>query len=113
MKMLEALALDSRGEATVFGDAETRTPAVATLLNGALGHSLYFDDMHADSSPHPSAPVVPAAFAVGEMVGASGHDMLTAIVTGYEAPVPLNARFFFGSPTYVKDTLDKNRSARA
>ncbi len=32
----------------------------------------------------PSAPVVPAAFAVGEMVGASGRDVLTAIVAGYE-----------------------------
>eukprot|EP01035_Chromulina_nebulosa_P041711 gene41711-56471_t len=40
------------------------TPAVAALLNGALGHSLDFDDTHADSSLHPSAPVVPAAFAV-------------------------------------------------
>ena len=36
------------------------------------------------SSLHPSAPVVPAAFAVGEMVGASGRDVLTAIVAGYE-----------------------------
>ena len=62
----------------MFGDAKTWTPAVAALLNGALGHSLDFDDTHADSSLHPSAPVVPAAFAVGELVGASGRDVLTA-----------------------------------
>src|SRR5215467_9478239 len=74
LKMLEALALDGK----------TWTPAVAALLNGALGHSLDFDDTHADSSLHPSAPVVPAAFAVGEMIGASGRDVLTAIVAGYE-----------------------------
>ena len=84
LKMLEALALDGKGESTVFGDTKTWTPAVAALLNGALGHSLDFDDTHADSSLHPSAPVVPAAFAVGEMVGASGRDVLTAIVAGYE-----------------------------
>jgi len=84
LKMLEGLALDGKGEATVFGDAKTWTPAVAALLNGAFGHSLDFDDTHADSSLHPSAPVVPAAFAVGEMVGASGRDVLTAIVAGYE-----------------------------
>ena len=84
LKMLEALALDGRGNSTVFGDSKTWTPAVAALLNGALGHSLDFDDTHADSSLHPSAPVVPAAFAVGEMVGASGRDVLTAIVAGYE-----------------------------
>src|SRR6201989_1900394 len=84
LKMLEALALDGKDEATVFGDDKTWTPAVAALLNGALGHSLDFDDTHADSSLHASAPVVPAAFAVGEMVGASGRDVLTAIVAGYE-----------------------------
>src|SRR5437667_8456283 len=84
LKMLESLALDGKGNSTVFGDNKTWTPAVAALLNGALGHSLDFDDTHADSSLHPSAPVVPAAFAVGEMVGASGRDVLTAIVAGYE-----------------------------
>ena len=84
LSMLKALGLDGSGEATVVGDSKTWTPAVAALLNGALGHSLDFDDTHADSSLHPSAPVVPAAFAVGEMVNASGRDVLTAIVAGYE-----------------------------
>lgn len=84
LNMLQALSLDGAGEATVFGDSKKWTPAVAALLNGALGHSLDFDDTHADSSLHPSAPVVPAAFAVGEMVGASGEQVLTAIVAGYE-----------------------------
>src|SRR5207237_4431870 len=84
LKMLEALALDTSGESTVFGDSKTWTPAVAALLNGALGHSLDFDDTHADSSLHASAPVVPAAFAVGELMGSSGKDVLTAIVAGYE-----------------------------
>ena len=84
MQMLEALELDGKGESTVFGDDKTWTPAVAALLNGALGHSLDFDDTHADSSLHASAPVVPAAFAVGEMMGSSGRDVLTAIVAGYE-----------------------------
>jgi 2-methylcitrate dehydratase PrpD len=82
--MLKALGLDHNGDATVVGDSKTWTPAVAALLNGALGHSLDFDDTHADSSLHPSAPVVPAAFAAGEMVNASGRDVLTAIVAGYE-----------------------------
>ncbi len=84
LAMLKALSLDGDGTATVVGDSRTWTPAVAALLNGALGHSLDFDDTHADSSLHPSAPVVPAALAVGEMVNASGRDVLTAIVAGYE-----------------------------
>src|SRR5579864_4444696 len=84
LKMLATLGLDAKGDATVCGDRKTYTPSVAALLNGALGHSLDFDDTHADSSLHPSAPVVPAAFAVGEMAGASGREVLTAIVAGYE-----------------------------
>lgn len=78
------LGLDGPGEATAFGLGRRYSAPVAALLNGALGHSLDFDDTHADSSLHPSAPVVPAAMAAAEIVGASGRDLLTAIVAGYE-----------------------------
>ncbi len=84
LAMLKRLGLDTPGRSTVFGFERGYTPAVAALLNGALGHSLDFDDTHADSSLHPSAPVVPAAFAAAELVGASGKDLLVAIVAGYE-----------------------------
>src|SRR5262249_38133218 len=84
LKMLEALKLDGTGESTVFGDTKTWTPAVAALLNGALGHSLDSGDPPAAPGLHRSGPVVPAAFAVGEMTGSSGRDVLTAIVAGYE-----------------------------
>lgn len=68
----------------VFGDTARYTAAGAALLNGALGHSLDFDDTHAAGSLHPGAPVIPAAIAAGEMTGASGADVLAAIVAGYE-----------------------------
>lgn len=84
LAMLKRLGLDGEGQATVFGLKRRYTPAIAALLNGALGHSLDFDDTHADSSLHPSAPVVPAAFAAAEMTGASGEALLAAIVAGYE-----------------------------
>ncbi|HEY1934681.1 MAG TPA: MmgE/PrpD family protein [Acetobacteraceae bacterium] len=72
------------GNSGVFGDAARYTPAGAAFLNGALAHSLDFDDTHAPGSLHPGAPVIPAALAAGEMVGASGADVLAAIVAGYE-----------------------------
>jgi 2-methylcitrate dehydratase PrpD len=50
LKMLKGLSLDDKGDATVFGDSKTWTPAIAALLNGALGHFLDFDDTHADAS---------------------------------------------------------------
>ncbi|MFM2278336.1 MAG: hypothetical protein RLZZ444_567 [Pseudomonadota bacterium] len=82
--MLKRLGMDGPGQSSVFGLGRRYSPATAALLNGALGHSLDFDDTHADSSLHPSAPVVPAAFAAAEMTGASGKELLAAIVAGYE-----------------------------
>src|SRR3954452_9715831 len=68
LQMLEALALEGKRQSTVFGDNKSGTPAIASLLNGALGVSLDFDVRLAGSSLHPSAPRVPAACAGGERV---------------------------------------------
>ncbi|WP_026381392.1 MmgE/PrpD family protein [Afifella pfennigii] len=70
--------------ASVAGDEHLYPPLTAALLNGALGHSLDFDDTHAASSLHPSAPVVPAALAAAEMVEAEGESLIAGIVAGYE-----------------------------
>ena len=72
------------GNSGVFGDSARYTPAGAAFLNGALAHSLDFDDTHAAGSLHPGAPVIPAALAAGEMAGASGADVLAGIIAGYE-----------------------------
>jgi len=84
LAMLADLGLDGAGPATVIGDPRGYAPPIAALLNGAFGHALDFDDTHAPSSLHPSAPVVPAALAAGEAVGASGQTVLAGIVAGYE-----------------------------
>src|SRR6201989_3688983 len=68
------------GNSGVFGDAARYTPGGAAFLNGALAHSLDFDDTHAAGSLHPGAPGIPAALAAGEMVGASGADVLGALI---------------------------------
>lgn len=84
LAMLRRLSLDGAGACTVIGSARTYTPAIAALLNGTFSHSLDFDDTHAASSLHPSAPVVSAALAAAEMSGASGCDFITAVIAGYE-----------------------------
>jgi 2-methylcitrate dehydratase PrpD len=84
LKTLADLGLDGPGPSTVIGDRRGYAPPIAALLNGVLGHSLDFDDTHAESSLHPSAPVVPAALAAGEISGADGRTVLTAIIAGYE-----------------------------
>lgn len=83
LRTVAELGLD-HGTARVFGDERGYGPAGAAFLNAALGHALDFDDTHAAGSLHPGAPVIPAAIAAGEMIGASGADVLAAIVAGYE-----------------------------
>ncbi|HWL57471.1 MAG TPA: MmgE/PrpD family protein [Paracoccus sp. (in: a-proteobacteria)] len=84
LAMLEKLGLAGEGPCTVLGLSRRFGAGAAALLNGAFGHSLDFDDTHADSSLHPSAPVIPAALAAAELVDASGADLLAAIVVGFE-----------------------------
>ena len=77
------------GACTVFGDTAGYAPPAAALLNGALAHSLDFDDTHAAGSIHSSAPIFPAAFAAAETTGASGRDLIAAVVAGYEIQIRL------------------------
>lgn len=84
LAMLGRMGMDGEGPCTVFGLNRRYGAAAAALINGTLGHSLDFDDTHADSSLHPSAPVVPAALAAAELANASGADLLAAIVIGFE-----------------------------
>ncbi len=78
------------GGATVLGDGAGYTPPGAALINGALAHSLDFDDTHAAGSIHPSAPIVPAALAAAEMTGAGGKDLIAGIVAGFEIQIRLS-----------------------
>ncbi len=78
------------GDATVIGDDRSYAPPAAALYNGNLAHSLDFDDTHARGSIHPSAPIVPAAFAAAEMAGADGRDIIAGIVAGYEVQIRLS-----------------------
>ena len=70
------------GSGSVIGDDKGYAPAAAAFYNGNLAHSLDFDDTHARGSIHPSAPIVPAAFAAAEMTGAHGRDIVAGIVAG-------------------------------
>ncbi|PAU85320.1 MmgE/PrpD [Halorubrum salipaludis] len=70
--------------ATVLPTGEAMTPADAALVNGALAHSLDFDDTHLPSSLHPGAPTVAAALAAAEGADASADRFLAAVAAGYD-----------------------------
>lgn len=83
----QALAEGGAGQAGLFG-AGSRVPArAAALVNGTISHALDYDDTHFAHIGHPSAAVMPAALAVGQMVGASGAAMQEAALIGAEASI--------------------------
>ena len=56
----------------------------AALVNGSAGHALDYDDVLLPVNGHPTVPVAPAVLALGESLGASGKDVLSAFVAGVE-----------------------------
>jgi 2-methylcitrate dehydratase PrpD len=54
----------------------------AALVNGVAAHALDYDDVAMDG--HTSAALVPAIFAEGWLLGASGSDAIAAYAAGYE-----------------------------
>jgi 2-methylcitrate dehydratase PrpD len=88
---ITAQSLGAADEATVIGTGKRLSAPAAALANGALVHALDFDDTHAGALVHATAAVLPAAFAVGEQTGATGADVLTAAIAGYETVIRLGA----------------------
>jgi 2-methylcitrate dehydratase PrpD len=68
----------------VFGTASRASASGAALANGTAAHALDYDDMCFVSLAHPSAPLVPALLAAGELAGSSGRDLLDAYIVGFE-----------------------------
>src|SRR6476659_1040205 len=60
------------GSSSIVASPVTCPAGQAALANGAMGHALDFDDTHLEMGGHPTAPVWPAVFAVGEELGACG-----------------------------------------
>lgn len=76
--------LGGHAEATVWGLGLRCSALDAALVNGTAGHALDYDDVTTPMHGHPSVPLVPAALALAERTGASGQDVLTAFVVGFE-----------------------------
>ena len=79
--------LGGKPEASVIGFAHKTSCPQSALLNGFTAHGLELDDGHIVGHVHPAVTVIPAALAVGEKIGASGKDLLTAMVSGYETVI--------------------------
>lgn len=72
-------------ESSVLMPSMIKTDAeFAAFINGVSAHALDYDDVSTAMIGHPSAVVVPTALALGEALGSSGEEVLTAYIAGVE-----------------------------
>ncbi len=79
-----AVSLPSQGSSLLFGRTERVRATDAALINGTAAHALDFDDCSNTLGGHPSAPVLPALFALADASPVNGRDFMTAYVVGFE-----------------------------
>jgi 2-methylcitrate dehydratase PrpD len=80
----EEFASGKDGAATLVARSAKASAHDAALVNGAVSHALDYDDVNGLMGGHPTVPVAAAVLALGEAMGASGRDVLTAFIAGYE-----------------------------
>jgi 2-methylcitrate dehydratase PrpD len=86
------------GPAEILISRRRSTPLFAAMVNAASSHFAEQDDVHNGSVFHPAAVVFPAALAVAQSIGASGRELLTASVAGYEVGIRIGE--FLGRSHY-------------
>ena len=75
------------GPSEMLTSRRTTSPVFAALVNAAASHYVEQDDVHNGSVFHPAAVVIAPALAVAQSIGASGAQLLTAVVAGYEVGI--------------------------
>jgi len=76
--------LQPAAQASVLGRTERVDMASAALLNGITSHTFDFDDTHLKTIIHPAGPVASAVMAMAEHLGASGREVIDALVLGID-----------------------------
>jgi 2-methylcitrate dehydratase PrpD len=81
--------LGGPAESTLYLSTERMPAPAAAWINGTAGHVLDYDDV---ALGHPSVVIVPAILAEGEALAASGADIVTAYIAGFETWMELVSR---------------------
>lgn len=77
------------GPVSILGSDQRALLLDAALATGTAAHALDYDDTTAPLHGHPSAPLLPAVFAIAEERGRSGAALLDAFVVGFEVEARL------------------------
>lgn len=83
------VAPDSTAVGTILGLSGEQRPAERALRVGVASHALDYDDLCWGMDGHPSVTLVPPLFALADEADASGEDLLTAYVAGFEVECAL------------------------
>ena len=75
-------------EATLYGHAFKSSAAQAAFVNGISAHATDFDHSFVVGG-QPSAPIIPAIFALGETLSSSGKQVIEAYAAGFEVAANL------------------------
>lgn len=73
--------------AVVWGKKHRASLLGAAYINATAANSLDLEDGNRAVVGHPGSLVIPAAFAAAQREAASGHELLEAIVVGYEVSI--------------------------
>jgi len=71
-------------QSSVLGRGDKVDMASAALVNGITSHTFDFDDTHLKTIIHPAGPVASALLALAEVTGASGREVVDALVLGID-----------------------------
>jgi 2-methylcitrate dehydratase PrpD len=82
VRIMKTVLAPPPGPSSLTFGAERGPAPEAAWINGTAAHALDYDDVGLRG--HPSTVLVPAILAEAEALDASGTDMLTAYVAGYE-----------------------------
>jgi len=85
-RLAAAFARDQGGtpEASIVGHGFKSSASMAALVNGTMGYACDVEPHHPAAILHPIAVMVPVALAMAERTGASGADLIAAVVLGCE-----------------------------
>ena len=74
-------------QSTIIGHGIKVPTPNAALVNAMMGHGIELDDAHGSGLIKAGSVLVPAAFAIAELSGASGKDVIAAVIGGYDIAI--------------------------
>lgn len=89
--LAEMQEMGGAAQSAVLGHAQ-RLPALnAALVNGSAAHAHDYDDANMSFGGHTSAVLFPTVLALGEKLGSSGREVMTAYAAGYQTGCSVGA----------------------